>query len=227
MNKTLKYILDKYGVVTNLDNAKMPLEIPNVGRDQLAELFAELNFTHGVEIGVEQGAYSEVLCKANPKLHLCGIDPWVGYRGYKEFNATMGPNYEAAKKRMAPYNCTLVREFSAKAAEAFEDDSLDFVYIDGNHNLVNVVNDIDVWLRKVRVGGIIAGHDYSKQRLKDDKGRRVKNITHHVVSAVNAFTESYGVHPWFVLGRKEKVPGEIRDKNRSWLIVKEFDHTKR
>lgn len=45
----------------------------------------------------------------------------------------------------------------------FKDESLDFVYIDGNHSFQHVVNDLCEWEKKVKVGGIVAGHDYIKR----------------------------------------------------------------
>lgn len=45
---TLDYIVKKY----NLDiNARSPIEIPNIGRNNLPELFKELRFKVGAEIG--------------------------------------------------------------------------------------------------------------------------------------------------------------------------------
>lgn len=52
-----------------------PIEIPGVDRNDLATLFCELGFKEGAEIGVEQGAYSEVLLTHNPGSRLYG-----GYR---------------------------------------------------------------------------------------------------------------------------------------------------
>ena len=64
---------------------------------------------------------------------------------------------------------------------------------------------------KVKKGGILAGHDYLE----------ITKPTHtHVFEAVNAYTKSYDIKPWFVLGRDDKIPGEIRDKRRSWMWVK-------
>jgi glycosyltransferase involved in cell wall biosynthesis len=47
-----------------------------------------------------------------------------------------------------------------QAVTDFADESLDFVYIDGNHQLKYVVEDIVEWTKKIKKGGIIAGHDY-------------------------------------------------------------------
>ena len=135
-----KFILEKYDVKVG----RLPVEIPDMGRNQLAELFAELGFIEGAEIGVESGAYSEVLCKANPKLHLNCIDAWITYKGYRDYTRpeTIAGFYENAQKTLSQYNTTLIRKFSMDAVKDFKDESLDFVYIDGNHTFQFVTNDI-------------------------------------------------------------------------------------
>lgn len=45
------------------------------------------------------------------------------------------------------------------AAHAFEDESIDFMFIDGDHSTEAVLRDIEIWLPKVKKGGIIAGDD--------------------------------------------------------------------
>ena len=40
------------------------------------------------------------------------------------------------------------------------DESLDFVFIDGNHEYDFVFSDIKNWLPTVKCGGVLAGHDY-------------------------------------------------------------------
>lgn len=194
-----------------------PLEIPNFGRTELAEMFRELGFKTGAEIGVKAGEYSEVLCKANPGLKLYCVDPWKSYEGYRNGRQDgMDAFFAKTQERLKPYDYQLVREFSVKAAKGFADNSLDFVYIDANHDFFNVVSDIHAWLRVVRTGGILAGHDYIRRGPKRD-GR--PNVSHHVIEAVNGYTQSYNIEPWYVLGRKDIVEGEIRDLERSWMWV--------
>lgn len=48
---------------------------------------------------------------------------------------------------------------SIEAARIFADRSLDLVFIDGNHGYSHVKQDIRAWLPKVKVGGILCGHD--------------------------------------------------------------------
>ncbi len=198
-----------------------PLEIPDFGRNQLAGLFRELGFTTGAEVGVKRGEYSEVLCKANPNLHLYCVDAWTAYEGYRlNHQRGMDQYFAEATKRMKPFNCTLIRKFSIDAARDFEDRSLDFVYIDAAHDFVNVVNDLDVWTKKVRPGGLICGHDYIKRGMGPTTfGKANKNF--HVQEAVDAYTLAFRIDPFFVLGRKEIVEGEIRDSIRSFMWVNE------
>ena len=210
---TLQYILDKYKITVG---NQYIIEIPNVGRDNLAELFKELNFTKGVELGVDRGEYSEVLCKSNPELHLYSVDPWASF-AYEpntyvnEEQSYFDKNYNETKERLAPYTCTLVRKTSAEALQDFSDNSLDFVYIDANHDFPNFVFDLHYWLKKVKVGGIISGHDYAVFSYSK---------FNHVKRALDAYARSYRMIPLFILGSYEDHNGLIRDKYRSFLWIK-------
>lgn len=60
-----------------------------------------------------------------------------------------------------------IRLDSITAASLYPDQSLDFVFIDANHEYEAVKADIQAWFPKVRKGGHIAGHDYvSDERVK-------------------------------------------------------------
>src|SRR5262249_27042005 len=48
---------------------------------------------------------------------------------------------------------------SIEASALFPDESLDLVFIDGNHGYSHVKEDIQAWLPKVRPGGVLCGHD--------------------------------------------------------------------
>jgi hypothetical protein len=54
---------------------------------------------------------------------------------------------------------------SQEASCKFQDNSLDYVYIDAGHSHAEVTSDISLWLPKVRVGGILAGHDVGTQGI--------------------------------------------------------------
>jgi hypothetical protein len=117
-----------------------------------------------------------------------------------------------AKERLKPYDCTIIRKTSFDAAKDFSDESLDFVYIDGAHDFKNVTDDINIWSKKVRKGGVISGHDY----IAVDRKRDVIEVK----QAVDAYVSANKINPWYALGREEEVIGEIRDKQRSWMWIK-------
>lgn len=56
---------------------------------------------------------------------------------------------------------TPLRMPSAVAAKLFDDNSVDFVFVDGNHTYPYVKKDLEVWIPKIRNGGLIAGHDFN------------------------------------------------------------------
>lgn len=192
------------------------VEIPGTNRETFAKLLTELDLNLGVEMGVEQGLYSEILCKANPNIELYSVDAWTAYKGYRDHvsQEKLDGFLEITKNRLKPYRATVIKGFSMDVVKQFKDESLDFVYIDGNHEYQATVNDICEWQKKVKVGGIVSGHDYI---LRKDNGYLM-----HVPMAVNGYCESYNIAPLFILGKKTdpKPPEGIRDTARSWFYVK-------
>ncbi len=49
---------------------------------------------------------------------------------------------------------------SVTAALHFGDQSIDFAFIDADHDYQNVCADIQAWWPKIKLGGVLAGHDY-------------------------------------------------------------------
>jgi hypothetical protein len=215
---TFDYIVKKYNLKIG---HKYMVEIPNMGSPDLAALFAELGFTVGAEVGVLHGDYSKILCDANPKLHLYSIDSWkiesypIGFLAQShplpgsESQPYYDEAYKTATAKLSPYNCTIIRKVSMEAVKDFKDGSLDFVYLDAGHDFVNFTLDLHYWKDKVRVGGIVAGHDY--MRFKSYK-------MIHVREALMAYATSYKMIPFFVLPRRHEKPR--RDLYGNWFWVK-------
>ncbi len=192
---TLTYILDKY----HLEKTEK-IEIPGTGRGDLANLLRELKFKTGVEIGVERGLYSEILCKANLQMIFYGVDPWESLDNIKadskkrrtENHASQDrcdKYHEEARNRLIAYpKYHILREYSVDAVKKFDDESLDFVYIDANHQYPFVKDDINWWNEKVKRNGIIAGHDYYNSATNDQRKVRVKKA---VNDYVNGKTDAY------------------------------------
>lgn len=162
-------------------------------REELAKYFNELGFKIGAEIGVLGGDYSKLLCDAIPGLKLYCVDSWgFGERKRKEYHLR---EKERAKINLAPYNATLIHQFSMDAVKDFEDSSLDFVYIDANHQPQFVRDDINEWSKKVRKGGIVSGHDY-QDRIKELVDDHVE--TNHLSLCVTMTESDKALSWWFI-----------------------------
>jgi hypothetical protein len=214
---------DGEGCVTNLDKVRAyfdlpselppsPVEIRGACRADLPGLFAHLGYNDGVEVGVYRGRYSKMLCKGNPDLRLTCVDAWKAYSGYRDFTiqSELDAVYLEAQMKLAPYGCKFVRAFSADAAKTFQDQSVSFVYIDGNHSYEGCSTDLFAWVPKIRRGGIISGHDYRHFR---------RSLNIRVVEAVQGYTAAHDIVPWFLLGRNKVKKGEVRDRERSFFWV--------
>jgi len=55
-----------------------------------------------------------------------------------------------------------IKKNSWEAANEFENESVDFIFIDADHKYESVVKDIQAWLPKLKVGGVMSGHDYTQ-----------------------------------------------------------------
>lgn len=213
----LDYILKKFHITVG---HQYFIDIPQmVGSVDLVKLFAELKFTKGAEVGVDRGLFSDFMMKNIPNLHLSGIDPWINEvyedgNPYKEPQDYFNECYEESMRRLKPYidagTYTVIRKFSMDALKDFEDNSLDFVYIDANHDFLHVTEDIQYWLRKVKPGGILSGHDYAFYPT---------GKLNHVKRALQAYAMSYHLFPIFAV--MYDAHGLKRDKYRSWFLVKQ------
>jgi predicted O-methyltransferase YrrM len=52
-----------------------------------------------------------------------------------------------------------------ESASLFEDESVDFVFVDGDHSEEGVSRDIEAWWTKLKNTGIMAGHDYNRESV--------------------------------------------------------------
>lgn len=196
-----------------------PCEICNVDRIDFAQLLGQLNLARGVEVGTEYGEYAEVLATAigSSFTHpLICVDPYLSYSDYREHKSQLKLDtiYAQARERLLPLGVKILRLTSVEAATHFENNSLDWVYLDGNHSLPYVIADLHAWVPKVRRGGIVSGHDYI---------RRNNSLRYqcHVVEAIHAWVQCYMVNPLFIVGAKNEESGIKRDAIRSWFFIKD------
>lgn len=145
-----------------------------VDRRGIYEIFAEKGFTRGCEVGVRQGVNAKLILSIVPDLRLYLVDPYMVYE-YRNFRSRNKWKWDldimdrirlSAIRRLARANVIWLMTTSEKAAQSIEDASLDFVYIDANHTFEFVMEDIVIWGRKVRKGGIISGHDWGIRAVR-------------------------------------------------------------
>lgn len=169
----------------------------------------------GVEIGVANGMFSKIMLTQWQGKVYHMIDLWAPQdpNVYKE-SQTLGVwgterDYEkwfdACKElRSQDPRVVLVRELSVNASKTYPDESLDFAYIDANHRREAVLEDLAAWYPKVKLGGLICGHDYID---KHDNGDFIEVKT--------ALTE------W---NMERKYPMRITDCGSWWIIKGNYEN---
>lgn len=114
-----------------------------------------------VEIGSYAGSSASVFASLVGKLYC--VDSWTPYDPLDPASDAVGL-LEAEKTFdqvvLAHSNVVKLKMTSLQAAALFPDRSLDAVYIDGDHRYESVLADLKAWLPKIRMSGVIAGHDY-------------------------------------------------------------------
>jgi len=194
-----------------------PFMVPDCSRDDLVNLFKELGYKTGVEVGVWEGDFTEKFCIAGFKMY--GIDPWVARGRDSQFQQEA--RYGRVLVKLSPAKCILIRKTSMEAVKDFEDGSLDFVYIDGMHKYSFVYEDIVEWSKKVRVGGAICGHDYMCTDPQIDIVPIKYQLHLEVQSAVDKYIEENWIDDFYVFGRSKPLNEETKnDTMLSWLFFK-------
>ena len=139
-----------------------------------------------VELGVFKGEFAEELYKRMSPKQLTLVDIWEGSYGSGDKD---GNNHVTVDDMVAVYNglvekysnisnVKVVRSTSTAFLETQEDNSLDMVYVDADHAYEAVLSDLKLSFQKIKVGGILAGHDY------------IPNT--QIAAAVDYFCRSYG-----------------------------------
>lgn len=142
---------------------------------------------HFVEVGSWKGkstAFMGVeIFNSKKQIKFDCVDTWEGSKDegfddptsptYDPLFAVKGGLYNHFLENINPIKSVVnaIRKPSVEAADDYKDNSLDFVFIDAAHDYENVCADIKAWLPKLKSNGLLAGHDFHhepiKQALKD------------------------------------------------------------
>jgi len=195
------YLIRKFSISPQRLRGPMPIELRDFHRNDLAELFAELGFKRGAEIGVAEGKYSEVLLKANPECELLLVDPWERYSGNPQNKTEEKHGFarQETLRKTAPYpNVRVYDDTSMAAVETVDYNYLDYVYVDANHLFDYCIMDLIEWSKRVRSGGIVSGDDFYSLDQRRWRGGGV-------VEAVQAYTNAHQIPMWFICGAHKSV----------------------
>ena len=140
-----------------------------------------------VELGVAAGDNAARIFKALRCSNLFLVDSWQ-QRYNAEAKEWLRRTYE---KFDGIKNVFIVRQEAIAAAGLFTVNAIDYLYIDDDHSPEHVYKELVAWYKKVKVGGIIAGHDWA------DNERASK--------AVKAFCEKYKIEYFVKQNEGEKV----------------------
>ena len=140
------------------------------------------------EVGVWEGAFSKRILEICEPVELHLIDPWLyqpefGNTGFgrKKNEDLMEVKYQGVVDAFKDDpRVKIHRAMSDAALAAMPDASLDWVYLDGNHNAPFIDNDIAQSLKKVKHDGIIAGDDFNW--MSDAQGAPVKRAVEAMVA---------------------------------------------
>jgi hypothetical protein len=174
----------------------------------IPQILNEKKLSVGVEIGGFKGEFSKtILSKWGGKLYI--VDVWGKIDDYDDKN-----NHEYGK---GIYNECIIntseyvdrsfmlRMSSEEASKLFNDDSLDYIYIDANHSYDGLVLDLNLWYPKIKKGGLISGHDYlltnwyNGDFLKNEKDKFINFNGEYlgvfgVNSAIDEFTRKHNIN---------------------------------
>ena len=123
-----------------------------------------------VEIGAWKGRSSiymaEEIQHSGKKISFYTVDTFLGTEDEHETEEEIknGTLYETYLKNIEPVKDIIktIHKDSKDAYADFADESIDFLFIDGDHTYKGMLKDLQLWHPKVKKGGIIGGHDYTE-----------------------------------------------------------------
>lgn len=176
-----------------------------VDRDNFGKLLTKMGLGgYAAEIGTHKGDFAEpLLAKWSGSLYC--VDPWLSTPEYThqekclwDRGKTRADDMEYTTNRLKKYNGrgVIIQATSEMASRRFEDGTLSFVYIDGDHRKEEVEKDMYLWWHKLRKGGVLAGHDFICPGEPDGGwGREIQPV-------VMRFAEYHRLNIWLVVEMK-------------------------
>lgn len=119
----------------------------------------------GVEIGCLYGDSANVILNCSPFIHLTSIDPFIPDSMESSLVGSFDDSIEKNKEFFDNGRFSLVQDYSWNIVKNYKDNSLDFIFIDGDHTYSNVLRDFKEWTPKLKVNGLLFMHDSRMSRF--------------------------------------------------------------
>lgn len=167
--------------------------------------------SHFVEIGAWLGCSTSYMAveifNSNKNIKFDVIDTWEGSKNFVDEHV-----FSVESKDKSPFdifedNLKSVKEYinpikgdSKILHKNYNNDSLDFVFIDGGHDYDTVKRDIINWYPKLKKNGFIGGHDYAvyesvRNAVDEFFGDSIKTIKTSWIVDINEFENSIQKDP--------------------------------
>ncbi|MBM3657956.1 MAG: hypothetical protein FJW95_00400 [Actinobacteria bacterium] len=118
----------------------------------------------GTHFGVSFFAFCQAVLDEQYPARLHAVDTWAGDPHAGEYGEeVIGVVHRVRDAAFPDLDVTLHRCLFSEALDAFPDDSVDLLHIDGFHTYEAVQDDFETWLPKVAPGGIVLFHDVAPE----------------------------------------------------------------
>ncbi|EFC55236.1 class I SAM-dependent methyltransferase [Enterobacter cancerogenus] len=158
----------------NMENCQLLLD-----RDELLGLMPKNAVV--AEIGVDKGDFSEKILEICAPKKLFLVDAWHTERYHDGLFESVTTRFA---KELEQNVIEIKRGLSVDMASQFEENSLDWIYIDTDHSYETTIRELCAYSPKIKPGGIITGHDYTM-------GNFVKWYRYGVIEAVHQFCVAF------------------------------------
>ena len=159
-------------------------------RDFLLQILPK--FSIGIEIGVNEGNFSERILEIVQPKKLYLVDPWKFEAG-ESYTAgeiikdqkTLDVRFQNVSKKFTNEikngQIVIKRNISEEILFKFDDNYFDWIYIDGNHFYEFVKKDLELCYPKLKDDGFITGDDYADDDEWSKNG--VKNAVDEFINS--------------------------------------------
>ena len=149
------------------------LHFIDLNRFHIPKIIDSLNYQNYTEIGVQNGIFFEFILNNTRISELYAVDPFKPCNGdecgwghsnnviiaSEEFQNNTKQDF---LKKISKYKdrAKFTNISSIEYGNLILDESLDIVFIDGDHSENGVLLDLEIFYKKIKRGGLLVGHDY-------------------------------------------------------------------